>query len=287
VALQSARSASLRDALRAAAARLRSATVDTPDLDARVLLQHLLQFERTDLLLHLDDPLSPERAGALRRLLARRMAGEPIAYLTGRREFYGLDLQVTPDVLIPRPETEVLVERAIVGLPAGITAVDIGTGSGAIAVALARHRPDLRLLAIDRSPQACRVARSNVCAQDVQPTVGVVCADLLSAVRRPVEGILANLPYLRHDELPELAREVRKEPQQALDGGQDGLDLYRRLLTDLAARRPPPLLVLCEIAPPQADTMRGLVSTALPECEVRVLPDLAGRARVVEARRAL
>jgi release factor glutamine methyltransferase len=236
-------------------------------------------------MVHLDDQLSAERAVRLRRLVARRSAGEPIAYLTGRREFYGLDLQVTPDVLIPRPETELLVERAIAGLPPGATAVDVGTGSGAIAVALARYRPDLRLLAIDRSPDACRLARSNVCAQNVQPTVGVICADLLSAVRWPVEGILANLPYLRHEEMPDLAREVRREPSQALDGGQDGLDLYRRLVADLATRRPPPFLVLCEIAPLQGNALREMISAALPEYDVRVFPDLAGWARVVEARR--
>ena len=244
----------------------------------------MLRLTPTELFLHLDDPLSPERAGALQRLVAQRSAGEPIAYLTGWREFFGFDLQVTPDVLIPRPETELLVERAITALPPGATAVDIGTGSGAIAIAVARRRPDLRLLAIDRSPEACRVARTNVDSQHVQHAVGVVCADLLSAVRWPVQAILANLPYLRRDELPALPREVRCEPQQALDGGYDGLELYRRLLTDLASRRPSPVLVLCEIAPMQADVMAGLVKSALPGCEVRVYPDLAGRARVVEAR---
>ena len=278
-------SLTIRHAIHAAEARLRSASVDTPDLDARVLSQHVLQLTPTELFLHLDDPLSPERMVQLQRLVARRAAGEPAAYLTGRREFYELDLRVTPDVLIPRPETELLVERAIAALPRGATVVDVGTGSGAIAVAVAWHRPDLRLLAVDRSPGACRVARTNVCEQHMQSAVGVACADLLSAVRWPVQGILANLPYLAHDELPALAREVRREPQQALDGGQDGLDLYRRLFADLAMRRPPPFLVLCEIAPMQVDAMLGLVTAALPGFGLQVFPDLAGRARLVEARR--
>lgn len=284
--LKSGHAVPLRHALRAAAAHLRSAGVDTPDLDARVLFQDALHLAPSELYLHLDDMLSTESALELQRLVAWRSAGEPVAYLTGRREFYGLELRVTPDVLIPRPETEVLVERAIAALPRSARVVDVGTGSGAIAVAVARHRPDLRLLAIDRSPAACRLARMNVDAQRLHATVGVACADLLSAVRWPVQGVLANLPYLRHAELPTLAREVRREPQLALDGGRDGLDPYRRLFTDLAARHPAPVLVLCEIAPLQAETMLGLVATALPGYEVRVIPDLAGRARVVEAQRA-
>lgn len=284
--MYSGHTVSMRHALRAAAAHLRSAGVDTPDLDARVLGQHALRLTPSELYLHLDDPLSSSSAQELQRLIVRRSAGEPVAYLTGRREFYGLDLRVTPDVLIPRPETEVLVERAIAALPRSATVVDVGTGSGAIAVAVARHRPDQRLLAIDRSPAACRLARLNVDLQRLQATVGVACADLLSAVRWPVHGVLANLPYLCHGELSTLAREVRREPQLALDGGRDGLDPYRRLFTDLAARHPAPVLVLCEIAPGQAEAMLGLVTTALPGYAVRVIPDLAGRARVVEAQRA-
>lgn len=275
----------VRYALRAAAAHLGAAGLATPGLDARVLVRHVLRCTPTELLLRLDEPLSAEQASALTYLVGRRAAGEPVAYLTGRKEFYGVEFAVTSDVLIPRPETELLVERAIDALAAGSRVVDVGTGSGAIAVAVARHRPDVRVLAVDRSAAAARVARDNVRAQGVEGRVGVICADLLAAVRWPQDGVLANLPYLTSDELPALSAEVRYEPCLALDGGGDGLDLYRRLFADLAARQPAPALVLCEIAPFQSEAMLALASAALPRHRVRVLPDLAGRSRLLEAQR--
>lgn len=269
--------------MRAAEDRLRAAGVESPGLDARVLFRHVRTLTAAELFLHLDDPVSSEHSSALYQLVERRASGEPVAYLTGRREFYGLDLQVTPDVLIPRPETELLVERAIAGLPAATRVVDVGTGSGAIAIAVAHHRQDVRMLAVDRSAAACRIAAVNIRAQHVERAVGVACADLLSAVRWPVDAVLANLPYVPHNELPGLPAEVQQEPKQALDGGVDGLALYRRLFADLAGRRPFPALILCEIAPTQVAAMLAQAAASLPHHRVQVLPDLAGRARLVEA----
>jgi release factor glutamine methyltransferase len=273
----------VRHAVRAAAARLTAAGIATPGLDARVLAEHVLRCTPTELVLRLDEPLAAEQSSGLAHLVERRAAGEPTAYLTGRKEFYGVEFAVTPDVLIPRPETELLVERAIDALPEGARVVDLGTGSGAIATAIARHRPDIRVLAVDRSAAAARVARNNVRVQGLERRVGVVCSDLLAAVRWPLDGVLANLPYLTTDEIPALSAEVRWEPRLALDGGGDGLTLYRRLFTDLAARRPTPALVLCEIAPLQSDTILALASAALPGHRVQIVPDLAGRARLLEA----
>jgi release factor glutamine methyltransferase len=275
----------VRHALQGAVAHLRAARITTPALDARVLLQHLLQCTPTELFRRLDEPLSPGQSSALAQLVGRRAAGEPAAYLTGRKEFYGVDFAVTPDVLIPRPETELLVERAINLLPVRSRVVDVGTGSGAIAASVARHRPDIRVLAVDRSAAACRVARRNVCTQRVAHQVGIACSDLLAAVRWPVDAILANLPYLTSNELPTVSAEVQWEPRLALDGGLDGLALYRRLFADLALRRPAPALVLCEIAPFQSEAMLALASEALPLHRAQVLPDLAGRARLLEAQR--
>jgi len=249
-----------------------------------VLLRHVLDVTAAELFLRLDDLLPEESTAAFADFVARRLAGEPVAYLTGLREFYGLDFRVSPDVLIPRPETELLVECAIELLPDGARVVDVGTGSGAIAIAVARCRTDVRPLAVDRSLAACRVALSNVRDHEVMTRVDVVCSDLLTAVKAPFDAVLANLPYLRHDELTALAAELQREPQQALDGGQDGLELYRRLLSDLAERRPRPTLVLSEIAPMQRDAMLTLVAAALPDHRVQVLSDLAGHARLVVAR---
>ncbi|HEY8743334.1 MAG TPA: peptide chain release factor N(5)-glutamine methyltransferase [Chloroflexota bacterium] len=274
----------IRQALQEAQRRFSAARVAAPALDARVLLRHALGVTDADLFLQLDDPLPAVPAAAFADVVERRLTGEPVAYLIRRREFYGLDFRVSPAVLIPRPETELLVEHAIEALPDGARVVDVGTGSGAIAVAVARRRPEVQLLAVDRSLAACRVALSNVRDHELMDRVNVLCSDLLSAVQAPFHAVLANLPYLRHDELTALATDVQREPQQALDGGPDGLELYRRLLSDLADRRPAPTLVLCEIAPMQAAAMSALVTAALPNHRLRVLVDLAGRARLVEAR---
>ena len=274
----------VRQALQEAQQRFTLGNIAAPGLDARVLLRQVLSFTAAELVLHLDDPLSQESATAFADLVERRLAGEPVAYLTGRREFFGLEFRVSADVLVPRPETELLVQRAIDMLPKGAGVVDVGTGSGAIAVAVARCRADVRIVAVDRSLPACRVALSNVYDHEVTHQVTVVCADLLAGVTAPFDAVLANLPYLRRDELSALATDVQREPRQALDGGVDGLEQYRRLLSDLAERQPRPTLVLCEIAPRQRDAMHAMVAAALPDHRVLVLSDLAGRARLAEAR---
>ena len=214
--------------------------------------------------------------------MGRRADDEPIAYLIERREFFGLNLRVTPVVLIPQPDTELLVERAIALAPARARIVDVGTGSGVIAVALAHARPDVTVVATDRSSDACRVAAGNSAMLGLGGRVAVVCADLLSAIAGPFDGVVANLPYLTTADMADLQGDVRWEPASALAGGHDGLDLYRALLADLARRQPLPRLLLCEIAPAQATAMRELAARAFPGYGVAVRADLAGRERVVE-----
>ncbi|MGI8916676.1 MAG: peptide chain release factor N(5)-glutamine methyltransferase [Chloroflexota bacterium] len=274
----------VRQALRRAEAQLSTADTGSAALDARVLLQHVLRWPAAELFLRLNEALRPAQVRLFNILIERRSAGAPVAYLTGHREFYGLDLQVTPDVLIPRPETELLVECAIQSLPNGARVVDVGTGSGAIAIAVAQHRPDIRVLAVDTSLATCRVATANVSQHGLAHRVAIACSDLLSAIRWPVAGVLANLPYLVSAEIPLLAPEVQCEPLSALDGGWDGLDLYRRLFSDLATRCPAPVVVCCEIAPDQSEAMRTLVAEALPQHHIAIVPDLAGRDRLLEAR---
>jgi len=271
-----------RSALSIAQRDLSGAGIETAALDGRVLLSHVLGVSAAELYSSLYDALNDSAYLVFRQLVERRMAGEPVAYLTGRREFYGIDLEVCKDVLVPRPETELLVERALALLPPRALVADVGCGSGAIGVAVAWHRPDVRVLAIDTSPAACRAAAGNVERLGLTSRVGVICGDLLAPARSPLDAVLANLPYLSEADLAALSRDVRHEPRSALDGGTDGLDLYRRLFEDLAGRRPQPAVVLCEIGPLQAEAMSGMASAALPEHRVRVLDDLAGHPRLVE-----
>jgi release factor glutamine methyltransferase len=279
-------------------ARAPAAAADgTPGLDAEVLLGHVLGLSRSALFTRPERPLSPDERARFEALIDRRAAGEPVAYLTGSREFMGLPFAVDGRVLVPRPETEILVERALAFLAAGapdsarpLRAVDVGTGSGAIAVSLAAlaPRPDaLRVFAVERSPLALQVARLNAARLLDAPRrrVSFVQGSLLSALRGPFDLVLANLPYIASGELRDLPASVaRFEPAMALDGGADGLDLYRALLHELKApggsdRR---AMVLLECDPGQAPTLSALLEATLSSGGVRILADLTGRGRVVE-----
>lgn len=269
-----------RRALAAGAARLRRAGVSTPRLDAEVLLAHVLGTERAALLAHGERGLGG-RAGAWELALERREAREPVAHITGTRGFRRLELNVDGRVLVPRPETELLVEVAIDAAPAGGRVCDVGTGSGAVALALADERPDLLLVAVDSSEEALRVARAN--ARRLRLEVRFAAGDLLRAVEGPLDAVVANLPYVPDGDLDALAPEIsRHEPRAALAGGPDGLALIRRLVTQ-AAEREVGLLAL-EVGAGQA----GEVATLLREGgwpRVAAHRDLAGIERVVAGRR--
>jgi release factor glutamine methyltransferase len=306
------------EALRAATVRLAGApgpaADGTPGLDAEVLLRHVLGVSRGALYTHRERRLSDGEERRYAALLARRAAGEPVAYVIGAREFMGLSFAVDRRVLIPRPDTETLVERALAllaaragaGPPAESRAplrvADVGTGSGAIAVAVAALAPAgvaLRVVAVDRSAPALAVARENARrllsgaagrateARGATRRVGVefVQGSLLTALRGPFDLVLANLPYVPAGDVPGLAQGVAGfEPHLALDGGADGLDLYRALLGDLGAKLATRAAVLLECDPRQAPALSALVAAALPGAERGVRRDLAGRDRVVEAR---
>jgi release factor glutamine methyltransferase len=308
------------EALRAATALLAGApgpTADgTPGLDAEVLLRHVLGVSRGAFYTHPERRLSEGEEERYAALLARRAAGEPVAYVIGAREFMGLPFAVDRRVLIPRPDTETLVERALalVAARAGagpaaepeveapLRVADVGTGSGAIALAVAALAPAgvaLRVVAVDRSAPALAVARENarrlLCGAAGRPAaprgaarrvrVDFVQGTLLTALRGPFDLVLANLPYVPAGDVPGLAQGVAGfEPHLALDGGADGLDLYRALLGDLGAKLATRAAVLLECDPRQAPALSALVAAALPGAERDVRCDLAGRARVVEAR---
>jgi release factor glutamine methyltransferase len=265
---------SIGDALAAARGRLTAAGCDTPRLDAELLLGSVLALDRGRLVMERDHPLTAAEAARFDELVARRVAREPVAYILGRRGFRRLTLSVDPRVLIPRPETELLVEVGL-ELPAGASVIDVGTGSGAVALALKDERPDLAVRGVDLSSDALAVARSNAAALGLD--VAFAVGDLLDPVSEPVDAVLANLPYVEDgaDLPPEI---TGYEPPGALFAGADGLDVVRRLvgLLDPAAVG----VVALEIAPAQAGAVAEMLQRAgYPSVAVR--QDLAGLDRVV------
>lgn len=271
-------------ALRQAAQTL-AATSPTPDLDAAVLLGHVLGLGRAALLAERDRRLSPAEWHDFSRLIARRAELVPVAYLTGEREFFGLPFWVDQRVLVPRPDTEILVERALAwmgGRGGELVAADVGTGSGCIAVALAVAAPRSRIYALDISPDALEVARRNVERHSAGDRIVLLPSDLLDGLPEPVDLVVSNPPYTLIDEIDEGVR--RHEPHLALDGGPDGLAVYRRLIpAALAALRPGrPGAVLLEIGAWQGAEVADLARAAAPRAVVKLHQDLAGRDRVVE-----
>lgn len=253
---------------------------DSASLDAHVLLAAALGVERAHLLGYPEQPLTDAQKQRFDDWVARRAAGEPVAYILGRRGFYDLDFEVTPDVLIPRPETELLLEQALAfaaGKP-GLTAVDVGTGSGALAVTLAAHAPGAMVYAVDISPAALAVARRNVVRNGVAERVTFLQGDLLQPLidwGLHVDLVMANLPYIASDEARALDVS-RYEPMLALDGGPDGLDLVRRLLAQLPDAANAGALVLLEIGAGQ-----GAATLALTGGRGTLHQDYAGLDRIV------
>lgn len=263
--------------LRRATDALAEAGCGTPRLDAELLLARVLGTDRAGLVMRGAEEASGEIRTRYLALQTRRISREPIAYILGHQEFRSLRLAVDPRVLIPRPETEFLVEAGL-SLPQGIRVADVGTGSGAVALALKHERPDLDVVGVDISEGALSVARHN--ASRLRLEVEWVRADLLDGVS--CEAVLSNLPYVAEDALlpPDVAL---YEPPLALLGGPDGLDLVRRLL-DQVARRPEIKFVALEIGFDQADAAAALLAGAGLDSVTRVR-DLAGHERVILGRR--
>ena len=268
------------------ARRLAAVGIDDPRLEADVLWMKALDIDRAQLYARLHDDPAEAHATAAEALTARRLRREPLAYVTGTREFYGIDLTIRPGVLVPRPDTETLVDEAISVLahraePAPVIA-DIGCGSGAIALALAANVADATVHAVDRSPAAVALTRANAERHGLGERVRVYLGDLTAPLPEPVDLIAANLPYVRSDELPTLEPEVSVfEPAEALDGGADGLDLVRRLLREAPAHLKPGAAVLLELDPRQFDEAAAFAAEAMPDARARSVRDLAGRERVL------
>jgi release factor glutamine methyltransferase len=270
------------EVLKLAADHLQKHGSDSARLDAEILLAHSLELRRLDLYLKFDRALSEEELSRYRALVARRARGEPVAYLVGHKEFMGLDFIVTPAVLVPNPDTEVLVQRAVelareAGRPLRIA--DVGTGSGCIAIAVAHYAPNVEVVASDVAQDALEIAARNVAAHDLGDRVKLVCGDLMAPLTGSFDIVCANLPYLAAGS--KLAPEVVAQPAGALYAGEEGAALVTRLLDEAPARLNPGGRVLAELDP----------SISSPAVEAanrryaghRIHRDLAGHERVLEA----
>ncbi len=280
----------IRDTLREATRLLTEAGSDEAALESELLMMHTLGADRAHLYQRLADELPVAAEADFRELLARRLRHEPAAYLTGHREFFGLEFEVTPAAIIPRPETETLVELALAfarGLPAGgaLTVADVGAGCGAIAVAMAHALPDARVIAIDISEEALALASRNAKRHGVAARIRFAHGDLLAPLRRPVDIIAANLPDVRTADWQDCPPEMREhEPRAGLDGGPDGLREIRRLLTQAPDCLRPGGALFAEIGDEQGEAARQAARESFPEAEIRIEKDLAGRDRVLVVR---
>ena len=273
---------SVLDVIKWTATRFKERGLATPRLDAELLVAHVLGLPRVQLYVQFDRPLAAEELTAIRDLIKRRQAGECVAYLVGKKEFWGLELAVDARVLVPRPDTETLVEEARDRLNDTInpTVADVATGSGAVALALAKLRPDAHLFASDVSPGALEVARGN--GERLGLPVVFLEGDLDAplAAHAPFALITANLPYIPSGELAGLPADVRSEPALALDGGPDGLALVRRLVAAAPALLAAGGALALEIGAGQAAATAALL-TAAGFADVRTRRDLGGVERVV------
>jgi release factor glutamine methyltransferase len=287
------RSSDVGRALLAATRRLKESGSDSPQLDGAILMAHVLGVSKGWLYAHPRRQLTPDEITNFEELVRRRMAQEPVAYLVGFKPFYGLDITVDRRVLIPRPETELLVDRVLGYLRFRqeegtlVRVADVGAGSGAISVALAVNAPGVVVYATDISEDALAVAAQNVWRYGVGDQVQLIPGNLLDALPEPVDVIVANLPYVASDDFATLAPQVRDyEPGLALDGGPDGLDVFRLFFAALGGPRGRELLrsegrVYLEIGWNQGDAVRAMAMAAFPGADVSLLVDYAGLDRIV------
>lgn len=273
------------EALRQAATHLHNEGVDSPRLDADLLLAHVLGVNRAAVLARPERVLTPKELTRFRALVARRGQREPLAYIVGHREFYGLEFAVGPHVLVPRPETELLVETAL-GIVRGregpFQIADVGTGSGAVAVTLAHHLPSAMVYALDASADALEVASLNAHRHGVSDRVRCLLGDLLKPLPGSVSLITANLPYVTSEEWQGLAPEIRLyEPRTALDGGPDGLDHIRSLLDSAGSHLHRGGSLLLEIGASQGAAVSALARDSFPRARIDLRQDYAGLDRLV------
>jgi release factor glutamine methyltransferase len=267
------------NALREGREKLCQAGFDEASLEAELLLRHVLKLSRAGLYSSFDESVSPGDFNCYLELLSRRLTHEPLAYITGNREFYGLDFYVDSSVLIPRPETEMLVEEAIrIGLQLDSPLIcDVGTGSGAIAVSVARNIPEAKIYAVDINQNCIEIARKNALYHGVERQITFIHGDLLSSLPQRVDIVVANLPYVKHGDVESVAG----EPLVALDGGASGLDVIERMIGQMRYHLNNGGSCLLEIGEGQHTEIVGMIRKQLPAATIKTTRDFNGIERMV------
>jgi release factor glutamine methyltransferase len=271
----------VKEALEKVRKRLAYAGIEEAGLESELLLQYLLCLNSVRLFLEHDEELMGTQSKLLDDLVERRLTGEPLAYILGKLEFFGREFTISPLVLIPRPETEHLVEKAIeiaARIPSPVIA-DIGTGSGVIAVSLATELPGARIFAVDISEPVLDVARSNARHHGVESRISFLYGDLAEPLPEPVDILIANLPYVKSTDCSGMT-----EPRLALDGGEQGLDIIERLCAGLGGKLKPAGSVLLEIGQGQEEAVKRLLRDALQSTHLSTIKDLADINRIVWGR---
>jgi release factor glutamine methyltransferase len=271
-----------REALAKARKLLTDNDIEDAALESEILLRHVLGINRAQLFTELDSDVNTSDIRKFIKLVKRRIKGEPSAYITGNKEFYGLDFIVNQHVLIPRPETELLVEQAISLCRKYHYSkiVDIGTGCGAIAVSLAVNLPEIEIYATDISPKVLKIAKQNSVKHGVKDRVTLLKGDMLKPLPESVVLIIANLPYVIENEIPENGP-LSYEPRKALDGGKEGLDKISELCRQSSGKLNKEGSILLEVGQEQAVFVKLMIMDNFPNGSVKVLKDLAGIERVV------
>ena len=277
----------LREAWERSRKRLERASIPDAGIEAGVLLRNALGIDRATFHASPERELSEEDAEAFERTVQRRIEGEPLAYITGHREFYGLDFVVSPDVLVPRQETEFLIEAVLEYARSrpvdeeSLTISDIGTGSGCIAVALGAHLPKATVYATDVSLEALRVAGENIRRHGLEGRVHLRHGDLFEALDGPVDVVVSNPPYLSTEEAADLPADVQREPRVALIAGTDGMDVLQRLIVRAREYVKPGGVLAMEIDPGRLGAVERLVERTYADSDITVVKDHAGLERVV------
>jgi release factor glutamine methyltransferase len=268
-----------REALAQARKILTENKVEDASLEGEILLKHILSINRTQLYAELDGDISPNDIKRLLKLVERRVKGEPSAYITGKKEFYGLDFIVNRYVLIPRPETELLVGQATILCRKYhySKVADVGTGCGAIAISLAVHLPEVRIFATDISSQALKVAKKNCVKHGVNDRITLLRGDMLEPLPESVDLIIANLPYVKGPDV----KKISPEPKIALNGGENGLDKIERLCREAGEHLNPQGSLLLEIGQGQAEEVKSILQKYTPAGLIEIQKDLVGIDRAV------
>jgi release factor glutamine methyltransferase len=270
---------------REATERLRAGGIESAELDARVLLGYALGWEPARVLAEPKDAVDPASRARLEDVVARRLSGEPVARIVGKKEFWSRAFAVSPDVLVPRPETETLVEAALDALPdrtSSWSVLDLGVGSGALLAAILLELPCARGVGVDRSQGALEVARTNLDALDLGGRAQLICSDWASAVIGPFDLVVANPPYVATGAIATLSREVREhDPVSALDGGLDGLTAYRTIVSGLRRILAPTGIAVLELGDGQEEQVAALARSAHLLVNEPARSDLSGRPRAL------